>query len=139
MSLARGSAISSVFRQKKGSAFLAQLKGKDAPVNSALSVQNLSTHFEQTMMDDPDDLLPEQNDIVQAVTKRHDFLREQLLSVPLDRTALKNVLSRLRTNSAPGPDGITAEHPMHAQCDSLLEALHGRSLQYCPLSDHRTN
>jgi hypothetical protein len=60
---------------------------------------------------------------VQAVTERHDFLREQLHSVPLDRTALKSVLRRLKPNSAPGPDGITAEHLIHAQCDSLLDAL----------------
>jgi exonuclease III len=110
--------------------FWRKLARRSQAPSSSLGAADFADHYKSIMCDEDPDLTAGQHAIATGVKSYESSLAGQMFPQTLTPPALGPLLRSLKVSSAPGPDGITAEHLTFAlRSDLLLDHL-SRILNY---------
>ena len=113
----RFSKINSMFLKNKSFWNLLRLKSKSKNILNN-DLRGFSDHFEN-IMSEKGNLNEEQAHISEFVNRQYDSMKNQFMPYSISSDTIRKLLSKLKKCSAPGLDGITAEHLIHASSESV--------------------
>ena len=117
----RFSKINSMFLSNKPFWNLLRLKSKRKSIlNNDLT--GFSDHFKD-IMNDKGNLDEDQGQISDFVNRQYDSMKDELMPYSISSDAISKLLSKLKKRSAPGLDGITAEHLTYSSSESVCTFL----------------
>ena len=129
--------INSMFRNKNMVGFWRKLNLKrSAPSNSSISADTLAEYYHNVMHDDHVNLTAEQQDIQNATSLFFNNHCDTVHVQNVDMLTIKSVVSKLKHNSSPGLDGVSAEHILHAGVNGSDQLCHVLARLYTLILSH---
>ena len=103
--------LNSHHRQRNMAAFWNAIQKRQRhKVNSGLDAETIASYYKSVMQGSPESLTPQQENVRLAVGQREEALSRDMHSIHFSCQQISSAVSCLRLNSAPGIDGISAEH-----------------------------
>ena len=116
--------INACFRERKITAFWNKLKRKvKSPVNSSLDAQSIGDCYKVTMGPDDSPLDTFQQHVSLVTSNTFDEWKTDAQHEAFTDSQIDSAIIKLRKNVSPGIDGITAEHLIYGNCESLRSHL----------------
>ena len=119
--------VNSYFNERKMTYFWNGIKNlKRKRVNSSLCAQDMADFYSCVMDDKPCSLSVQQTHIINTVESKYKECTYGDQTLPdeiITSEMVSDMIDRLKCNSSPGYDGITAEHLSFGKSDILLDRL----------------
>ena len=115
--------LNTLFRERRMGAFWNGMKHCNSKkVNSVLCASDFSEHY-QTSMQDVDPIDDSQQLIIDSVKSYYNTHCKSVNNVQVSPEDIRQHLSSLNRNSAPGGDGISVNHLLNGMCDEICSTL----------------